>query len=547
MISNIVGKGAFYYIHLVKVAFYPGVLLRMNESAKKNNRVCLTLEKKVEVIREQEKSGKSSRALASQFNCGKTQIDNILKRRREWLEAYELDPTNSLKRKARRTRNDEINALTWEWFMEATVPVTGTLLQEKALSFADRLGISTFKASNGWLESFRKRHSISFGRTSGCNSVSDNELGIDWKIELPKLCEGYALRDVYIACPMNLYFRASTEYTLYMEGRGSSEGENSDEQITVLVCANALGEKEKLVVIGESAKLHTLYDLELHTLPVHYHHSNRAQMTGVIFESWLKEFDKHVALENRKVLLFVKRNPSHPCLHLQNITLKFLSDSTTTSASQLMDEDVIQVTKFKFRVLQLRHIIRKLVIEKDKAGPELLKETSLLDTIYWIHQAWTDVDPKNIVRCFFKAGFKVAESFHGDMGREMDDDKEMLDQLCQDVLGISILDFADLDSVLETCEEELTLNGSAEDMLEAHHGRTGEANPQVHDIKEECLIDPICIMPHEAMECIQKLKYYFLQSGESSLFDSMMDIERKVDDSIFDKFKLARQASLLDN
>lgn len=520
----------------------------MDESAKKNNRVCLTLEKKVEVIREQEKSGKSSRALASQFNCGKTQIDNILKRRREWLEVYELDPTTSLKRKARRTRNDEINVLTWEWFKEATAPVTGTLLQEKALSFADRLGISTFKASNGWLESFRKRHSISFGRTHSTNRAAANGLDADWKDGLPKLCEGYALHDIYIAGEMNLYFRASTDFALYMEGRGSSEGENSEEQITVMFCANALGEKEKLVVIGESAKLHAFYNLELHNLPVHYHQNNRAQMTSVIFESWLKQFDKHMALQKRKVLLFVERSPSHPCLHLQNVTLKFLSASTTTSASQLMDEEVIQVAKLKFRVLQLRHIIRKMVIEKDKAGPELLKDTSLLDAIYWVHQAWHDVDAANIVRCFFKAGFKVSESFHdNDTGGRMADDMEIVDQLCQDVLGISIYDFADLDSVLEACEEELNLDAGAEDMLGVIRGKTGEVSPQVHNSEEECQIEPISITPHEATECIQKLKYYFLQSGESSLFDSMMDIEKKVDEGIFDKFKLARQASLLDD
>lgn len=525
----------------------------MNESAKKNNRVSLPLEKKVEVIREQQKSGKSSRALASQFNCGKTQIDNILKRRHEWLEAYALDPTATLKRKARRTRNDEINVLTWEWFKEATahmVPVTGSLLQEKSLSFADQLGISTFKASNGWLESFRKRHGISFSRTSTSSEApSDDGIVVDWKDGLPKLCEGYLLCDIYIAREMNIYFRASTDFALYIEGRGSNEGDNSEEQITVMVCVNALGEKEKLVVIGESAKLHAFYNLELHTLPVDYHHNKRAQMTSAIFESWLKQFDRIMALRKKKVLLFVEKNPRHPYLHLQNVTLKFLSASTTTATAWPIDEEVIQVAKLKFRVLQLRHIIRKMVIEKDKAGPELLRDTSLLDAIYWVHQAWNDLDPKIIVRCFYKSGFKVTENFHDDAGNEMADSLDMENQLCQDVLGLGIHEFAELDSVLEACEEEFSLDASAEDMLETIRGRVGETSLQVHggEDGEECMTEPVPITPQEATECIQKLKYYFLQSGESSLFDSVMEIEKKVDEGIFDKFKMARQTSLLEN
>lgn len=505
------------------------------------------MEKKVEVIREQERSGKSARALASQFKCGKTQIDNILKRRREWLEAYELNPIIPLKRKARSTRNDEINVLTWEWFKEATalvIPVTGTLLQDKALSFADQLGVSTFKASNGWLESFRKRHGISFSKTSNISGAADDGLVVNWKDGLPKLCEGYALRDTYFAHEMNIYFRASTDFALYIEGKGSSEGDNSEEQITVMVCANGLGEKEKLVVIGESVKLHDFYNLELHTLPVDYHHNIKAQMTSMIFESWLKQFDKHMVLQKKKVLLFVEKSRFHPHLHLQNIALKFLSSRTTASTNWPMDEEVIQVTKLKFRVLQLRHIVRKMVIEKDKTGPELLKDTSLLDAIYWIHQAWNDVDPKNIVRCFYKAGFKISENFNDDAGSKMADKLEMEDQLCQDVLGLGIHEFADLDSVLEACVEEFNLDASAEDMLEAIRGRAREETLQIHSEEEECLTEPVPITPHEATECIQKLKYYFLQSGESSLFDSMMDIEKKVDEVVFDKFKLARQASL---
>ena len=43
----------------------------------------------------------------------------------------------------------------------STLPKSGPLVQEKALSFAKSLNKDGFKASNGWLNKFKTRHSIS--------------------------------------------------------------------------------------------------------------------------------------------------------------------------------------------------------------------------------------------------------------------------------------------------------------------------------------------------------------------------------------------------
>ena len=66
--------------------------------------------------------------------------------------------------------NEDINQLCWDWFQEATsrrINISGPLIQEQALKFTKDLEVDQFKASNGWLQSFLKRHNIVFRTMSG--------------------------------------------------------------------------------------------------------------------------------------------------------------------------------------------------------------------------------------------------------------------------------------------------------------------------------------------------------------------------------------------
>ena len=121
-------------------------------------RKCLTLEERVKVIKLLE-SGKSSRTVADEVGVGRTQIQNVFKWKREILDEYENNCNRDKKRPRRATDYDEINDLCYKWFLDASsrhINVSGPLLKEKALKFASELGVETFKASNGRLDSFLK-------------------------------------------------------------------------------------------------------------------------------------------------------------------------------------------------------------------------------------------------------------------------------------------------------------------------------------------------------------------------------------------------------
>ena len=131
----------------------------------------LSLTDKVKLIRESEATKKSVCVLAEQFKCGKTQVST-------YLTAFEENADKDRKILCLKSPLEELNVLAWEWFHKAratNIPVSGPLLQEKALEFGKELKITDFKASNGWLECFRKCHAISFSVISGESaSVPEN-------------------------------------------------------------------------------------------------------------------------------------------------------------------------------------------------------------------------------------------------------------------------------------------------------------------------------------------------------------------------------------
>ena len=67
----------------------------------------------------------------------------------------------------------------------------GPVLKEKAIEIADKLGVEGFKASNGWLDKWKKRHFIK--RVTVCGESGDvSGPTVDsWKERMPEILNGY--------------------------------------------------------------------------------------------------------------------------------------------------------------------------------------------------------------------------------------------------------------------------------------------------------------------------------------------------------------------
>ena len=87
--------------------------------ASKRKRVDLSLKEKIAVIKASEEADSSQRKLAERFGVGKTQIQVILSKKQELLDAFKANGNLQRKRLCYRGTHEEIDDLTWRWFQRA--------------------------------------------------------------------------------------------------------------------------------------------------------------------------------------------------------------------------------------------------------------------------------------------------------------------------------------------------------------------------------------------------------------------------------------------
>ncbi|KAG8225778.1 hypothetical protein J437_LFUL005737, partial [Ladona fulva] len=82
--------------------------------------------------------------------------------------------TDFSRKREKDSKHSDLNHIVFEWFSSVraeNIPISGPILQEKAKDMAEIHKIDCF--SNGWLQSFRKRHGIIFNVSRGESNVQD--------------------------------------------------------------------------------------------------------------------------------------------------------------------------------------------------------------------------------------------------------------------------------------------------------------------------------------------------------------------------------------
>jgi hypothetical protein len=111
-------------------------------------------------------NGMSVRACVTKYFISVNMIINWKKNKSKIISSISEFVSLSQKRLAQVIGNSKvIDEKVYKWFVNAhcrNIPVFGPILQTKALQVVANIALNDFKASNGWLEVFRKCHCIQF-------------------------------------------------------------------------------------------------------------------------------------------------------------------------------------------------------------------------------------------------------------------------------------------------------------------------------------------------------------------------------------------------
>lgn len=480
----------------------------------------LTLREKSDVINAV-KSGMKKKDVAAQYGLPASTLSTIIKNEAEILQRYES--SNNLSSKRRRLAEfPDLEECLLTWFKQCrdkNISVSGPILREKAEEFSKSLGHSSFRASNGWLVNFKKRHELVFRKVCGESASVNKDICDEWVIELQSLLKDYEPKDVFNADETGLFFKCLPDKTLIFKNEKCHGGKHSKERLTILLATNMTGsEKLKPLVIGKAKKPRCFSGCK--SLPLDYDANKKAWMTAEIFKGWLIKVDKKMIKEKRKILLFIDNCTAHNIIpRLKAVKVKFLPPNTT-SKLQPLDQGIIKNFKSAYR----KEVVRKLITDMEQQSA--LSTINVLHAIRMTDKAWRSVSKTTISNCFKSCGFSMPqeealeEPLEPDMSVEADWNK------LQNI-EVQFEDYV-------TCDEGLATTGTLTDaeIIDIVNQNIDDDDVNENDVDHT---DPASFEPpitnKEARAAINTLRTYVERCDdiEDHVFGSLFELEKIID------------------
>ena len=492
----------------------------------------LSIEEKISVI-EAVNKGSSQRSVAKLFDVSKTQVQHIIATKDELLLEYQQSMNSSTPKpkRHRKTNNEEINEATLNWFYERkakNLPLSGSMLQEKALELARQSNNLTFKASNGWLHAFIRRNNIVLKECSGsttnvtdASEISSNATNIvntstthvatEPSTSNQFITDTYQVQDIFNFIETTILFRALPDKTLSSLVDESKKGDMATEIITVGFCCNLTGsEKETPLVIGSSNCMHEFYGLDTDLLPVSWEVQDNSWMTSNLFDKWLQLFDEKMRTQGRKTLLWVENSPCHQVTaDITSVRIMYCQRSQL----QPLYRGIVDAIKKSYRQMLLQATLTKRY-QYDSLD-KLLQSVTLLDACYWLHYSWDNITSEQIIRCWQKAGFPVVCTITNQT--QLDHNSDDIAQSILEILGLegaSLEEFYTCDLDLPVCtedgKEKLTFNQHSS---EPNHPSEGPTTDTFED----------------AAVLVQQLKQFAAMKNNMSILNAVMGISKEID------------------
>lgn len=311
------------------------------------------------------------------------------------------EPGNLAFKRPRVVEYPAVDAALSAWVLQSQtkgIRISAEVLREKARRFAQLQGIDPkefLSLSNGWAESFKKRHSLKEYRFHGeAGSVVEDDVEIA-RVRIRKLTDQYALRDILNMDETGLNDRMPPDRGL---ATAQFAGRKADKhRLTYALTTNADGsESFPPLVIGHAKRPRCFQKKSGSALGFDYWWNKKAWMTASVFQGYLSNLDSKMRREKRKVLLLVDNAPSHiyDPKTLTNVRVEFLPPNMT-SRIQPNDGGIIKAFKAHYK-----RLFCKRAIDREEAGEVDLYKIDQLQAMRLAQEAWDNVTKRTVFNCW---------------------------------------------------------------------------------------------------------------------------------------------------
>uniref|UniRef100_A0A8C0GVW8 HTH CENPB-type domain-containing protein n=1 Tax=Chelonoidis abingdonii TaxID=106734 RepID=A0A8C0GVW8_CHEAB len=292
-----------------------------------------------------------------------------------------LEAETGLQRKKVKFANDEsLDSALYQWFVQARsegVSISGPILKAQAEKF-DRLingNESKFKASNGWLDRFKKKHTISQVLVSGEIYSADKEAADSSSLPAHSLFAG--------GCAAAAVFKMLPDHTLATRTDShKQEGfKQRKDQVTLLFCVNKSGShKIRPLMIGKARFPTCFHHVNMKALPFEYTNSKN---------------------QEEKALLLLDNCPVHPAVenlvsHDGRIKVSYLLKSTT-SEIQPLEQGIVLVFKQNYH-----HEMIKWMVADNSSVNTSLASLNLKEVCHLGRKAWDAISARCFEQCWIE-------------------------------------------------------------------------------------------------------------------------------------------------
>ena len=122
----------------------------------------------------------------------------------------------------------------WDWYLScrnSNIPISGPMLQEGAPLISEKLEITGFSASNGWLESFKKQHGICNMSVAGEEADVGTETVESWCERAREITRGWESENIWNMDETGDFWRGLPGKTLSEKGKRWSGGKKRNNGI----------------------------------------------------------------------------------------------------------------------------------------------------------------------------------------------------------------------------------------------------------------------------------------------------------------------------